>query len=177
MRINLKDNGVKMTSTHTLIIGASAAGLASAACLQKENIEFIILEKYSQVATSWRNHYDRLHLHTSKKWSALPFKNFDASLSKYPSRQDVINYLDTYAKELNIQPVFDAEVLSVKKEEDHWITKTNAETYQSRFLIVATGRNHTPKMAEFEGLRSFKEIFYTAHIIKTGKRLLERMYW
>ena len=145
-----------MTSTHTLIIGASAAGLAAAACLQKAGIKFIILEKTSQVASSWRNHYDRLHLHTSKKWSALPFKKFDDSLPKYPGRQQVVDYLDNYAKEFNIQPVFNTEVVAVKKEKGLWITETNNGTYRSNCVIVATGMNHTPAIPSFDGLTSFK---------------------
>ena len=112
-----------MISTHTLIVGASAAGLASAACLQKEGIGFIILEKYPQIATNWRNYYDRLHLHTSKKWSALPFKKFDRSLPKYPARQDVVDYLDNYLEGLKIQPVYSCEVLSLRKEESNWIAE------------------------------------------------------
>ena len=116
----------------------------------KDGREFIILEKYSQVATGWRNHYDRLHLHTNKKCSELPFKNFDRSLPNYPARQDVVNYLDDYAKELNIHPVFDTEVLSIRKENDNWITETNKDTYQSGFVIVATGRNHKPRMPKWK---------------------------
>ncbi len=145
-----------MTSTQTLIIGASAAGLASAACLQKAGIEFIILEKNSQVATTWRNHYDRLHLHTSKKWSALPFKKFDDSLPKYPGRQQVVDYLDNYAKEFSIYPVFNTEVGAVKKEKGHWIIETNNGTYRSNYVIVATGMNHTPVIPPFDGLTSFE---------------------
>lgn len=140
-----------MTVTHTLIIGGSAAGLASAACLQKAGVPFILLEKHSHVANSWRNHYDRLHLHTSKKWSALPFKKFDTAVGSYPSRQDVINYLDIYSRELNINPVFNTEVLSLNKDGAHWIAKTNTETYQSLFVIVATGRNLKPKCQNFKG--------------------------
>lgn len=145
-----------MPSTHTLIIGASAAGLASAACLKKEGIEFIILEKSSQVATSWRNHYDRLHLHTSKKWSALPFLKFEDSISKYPGRQQVVNYLDSYANEFNIHPVFNTTVFSARKENGYWTIATNNDTYQSKFVIVATGLNHTPQMPVFTGMDSFK---------------------
>ncbi len=144
-----------MVSTQTLIIGASAAGLASAACLQKEGLEFIILERSSDVASQWRKHYDRLHLHTSKKWSALPFLKFSRTVSKYPSRQDVVNYLDQYAKELDIHPVFNTEALSLKKEGEYWITETNNGIYKSRFVILATGLNHTPKLPDFKGLSSF----------------------
>lgn len=158
-----------MTSTPTLIIGASAAGLAVAACLQKQGVPYMLVEKHSQVANSWRNHYDRLHLHTSKKWSALPYRNFDASVPGYPSRQDVINYLDNYSRELNIYPIFNTEALSVKKDGEYWITKTNNETYQSRFVIVATGRNHKPKMPAFAGSNSFEgDILHSAQF-KNGK--------
>jgi hypothetical protein len=158
-----------MTSTHTLIIGASAAGLASAACLQKVGIPFIILEKSPQIATKWRNHYDRLHLHTSKKWSALPFKSFDAVVNKYPSREDVVNYLDNYARELNLHPVFNTEVLSVKKNGENWITETNTGNYQSEFVIIATGINHQPTLAEFEGMNSFKGKIIHSSEYKNGK--------
>ena len=155
-------------TTPTLIIGASAAGLASAACLQKAGLPFIILEKYPQVATAWRNHYDRLHLHTTKKWSALPFKDFDRSLPSYPDRQDVVNYLDDYAREMNIHPVFNTEVVSVEREADHWITKTNKGTYQSSHVIVATGLNQKPSMPEFEGLNSFKGTVLHSSQYKNG---------
>ena len=117
-----------MTNTDTFIIGAGAAGLASAVCLQKEGIEFIVIEKSLQVANAWRHHYDRLHLHTSKKWSALPFRKFDASLPQYPSRQNVVDYLDKYAEKFIIHPVFDTEVLSVKRENEFWITRTSSGT-------------------------------------------------
>lgn len=152
-----------MTSTHTIVIGASAAGLASAACLQKQGIDFIILEKQAQVATSWRNHYDRLRLHTSKKWSALPFKYFDNTLPNYPSRQDVADYLDNYVMELNIHPVFNTEVRSVKRENNNWITETNDGSYQSSFVIVATGLNQQPNIPSVKGMDSFRgEILHSS---------------
>ena len=157
-----------MISTHTLIIGASAAGLASAACLQKAGIEFVIVEKYPQLATSWRNHYDRLHLHTSKKISTLPFKDFNDSLPQYPARRDVVDYLENYARELNIHPVFNTEVLSVKKEGETWVAETTQNTYQSKTVIVATGLNHTPKMPDFKGRDSFKGEILHSSTFKNG---------
>jgi len=158
-----------MLSAQALIIGASAAGLASAACLQKEGIEYIILEKNPQVADTWRNHYDRLHLHTSKKWSALPFKLFDRSLPQYPSRQDVVNYLDDYTKELNIHPLFDTKVLSVKKEEGCWISETTNGTYKSKFVIVATGMNQKPVLPVIKGINSFHGKVIHSSQYKNGK--------
>ena len=56
-----------MQQTNTLIVGASISGLASAASLQKQGIQYIIIEKQGQAAAPWRNHYHRLHLHTNKR--------------------------------------------------------------------------------------------------------------
>lgn len=55
--------------TDTVIVGASAAGLATAACLQRAAVPFVLLEQGAQVAGAWRTRYDRLHLHTSKDLS------------------------------------------------------------------------------------------------------------
>src|SRR5450755_4019402 len=110
--------------TNTLIIGSSISGLASAASLQKQNIDYIIIEKQNQVAYPWRNHYDRLHLHTSKRFSNLPYKKFGRIVPRYPGRQQVVDYLDEYQKEFNIDPVFNTDARSVNKEGDFWITET-----------------------------------------------------
>ena len=105
-----------MQQTNTLIVGASISGLASAASLQKQGIQYIIIEKQGQAAAPWRNHYHRLHLHTNKRISNLPYKKFDSSAPRYPSRQQVVDYLEDYQKAFNINPVFNTEAKSIKKE-------------------------------------------------------------
>ena len=84
--------------TNTLVIGASISGLATAAALNKSQIEYTIIEKQNQVVTPWRNHYERLHLHTSKRFSNLPYKKFDRTIPRYPSRQQVVDYMEDYQK-------------------------------------------------------------------------------
>lgn len=46
--------------TDTLIIGASAAGLATATCLKQAKLSFEILEGTDLVGDTWLHHYDRL---------------------------------------------------------------------------------------------------------------------
>jgi len=46
------------TDTDTVIVGASAAGLATAACLQRASVPFVLLEERAQVAGAWRTQYD-----------------------------------------------------------------------------------------------------------------------
>ncbi|CAL1517781.1 NAD(P)/FAD-dependent oxidoreductase [Chitinophaga sp. MM2321] len=155
--------------TNTLIIGASISGLASAASLYKHGIEYIIIEKQGQVASPWRNHYDRLHLHTSKIFSNLPYKKFGSSIPRYPSRQQVVDYLDDYQKEFNINPVFNTEAISVKKEGDYWMTETTDGLFKSKYLIMATGAYGKPKPIHFKGMETFTGRILHSHAYRTGK--------
>ena len=56
------------------------------------------------VGSWWRRHYRRLHLHTVKEHSSLPGLPFPESAPRYPSRADVVSYLDTYAARFGIVP-------------------------------------------------------------------------
>ena len=73
------------THTETLVVGASISGLALGAALQKHGIDFTIIEKENAIAQPWRNHYERLHLHTSKRYSNLPYKKFGNEIPRYPA--------------------------------------------------------------------------------------------
>lgn len=158
-----------MKQTETLVVGASISGLASASSLQKQHIEYIVIEKQSQVATPWRNHYDRLHLHTNKRISNLPYKKFDRKIPRYPSRQQVVDYLEDYQKEFNINPLFNAEAKSIRKENDYWITETTNETFISKWLIMATGPFGKPKPVNFKGMETFTGTIMHSYGYKTGK--------
>lgn len=158
-----------MKQTNTLIVGASISGLASAACLQKQGIEYTIIEKESEIAAPWHNHYERLHLHTNKRISNLPFKKFDQTIPRYPSRQQVIDYLENYRSEFNINPVFNTEAKSIKKINGDWITETNNETFKSGNIIIATGPYCKPKPVSFKGMETFAGKIVHSFQYKSGK--------
>lgn len=155
--------------TNTLVIGASISGLATAVSLQKQKIEYTIIEKQNQVATPWRNHYERLHLHTSKRLSNLPYKKFSKSIPRYPSRNQVLDYLDDYKKEFNLDPVFNTEALSIKKEDGYWFTETTNGYFQSKNVVMATGVYGKPKPVNFKGIETFPGKILHSYEYKTGK--------
>jgi indole-3-pyruvate monooxygenase len=158
-----------MQQTETLVVGASISGLASASSLQKQNIEYIIIEKESKVATPWRNHYDRLHLHTNKRVSCLPYKKFENTIPRYPTRQQMVGYLEDYQKEFNINPFFNTEAKSIRRESEYWITETTSETFKSKYLIMATGPYGKPKPVSFKGSQTFPGKIIHSCSYKTGK--------
>ena len=81
-----------MEQTTVAIIGAGPAGLAVGACLRRAGVDFTILEKQNHVGSSWRKHYERLHLHTIKRFSSLPFRGLDKNCPRYVPREQMVRY-------------------------------------------------------------------------------------
>src|ERR1700693_5958754 len=89
-------------SADVLIVGAGPAGLAVGAVLRRAGGSALILEQADCVGSKWYTHYERLHLHTAKRLSQLPYMPFPHDFPTYPSRLQVIAYLDAYAKQFEL---------------------------------------------------------------------------
>jgi len=140
----------------TLVIGAGPAGLAVAACLKKRGASCIIVDRATDVGSSWRRHYDRLHLHSDRDRSALPYLSFPAGTPRYPSREQVIEYLEHYARHFELAPHFNEEVRAVRPRNAGWIATTTGGVYHSRQLVVATGYNAVPCLPRWRGQERFR---------------------
>ena len=165
------------TSSTVLIVGASFSGLATAACLTRRKIAYSIIEKESTVGAPWRHHYDRLHLHTNKRLSGLPYRGWGAAAPRYPGRLEVIGYLEDYQRAFDIQPHFQTEALSIRRLEDRWVTETNKGRFESRFVVMATGAYGRPRTVELAGQESFPGRVLHSYEYKTaadfrGQRVL-----
>ncbi len=154
--------------TRVIVVGAGPAGLAIGACLRHEAIPFTILERADQIGSSWRKHYERLHLHTAKRFSALPFLPFPHDYPRYPSRQQVIDYLDAYAQAFDLRPRLNQQVESVSFQKGHWITRTPDTEYVSDALVIATGLNESPNLPTWPGQDSFKGSILHSSEYKNG---------
>lgn len=145
-----------MSSAETLIIGAGPAGLAAGACLRKRGRSFIVLER-ATIGSSWQRHYERLHLHTTARHSALPYLDFPRGTPRYPSREQMLAYMLRYAQHFDLQPLLGEEVCSVHHGDGEWITTTlKGNTYRSVRVIVATGYNAVPRVPAWPGQDRFR---------------------
>ncbi|HSG44101.1 MAG TPA: NAD(P)/FAD-dependent oxidoreductase [Anaerolineales bacterium] len=144
-----------MSKINTIIIGAGAAGLATGACLKQAGIPNIILEQSNQVGATWRKHYDRLHLHTDKRNSQLPFLPMPKDFPRYPARDQVVSYLENYAKQFKLDIFFDQQVTSVKRIDGQWHVQTESMLHSAPNLVVACGYSRQPLKPEWPGLDTF----------------------
>ena len=154
---------------NTLIVGASAAGLSCAAQLKRAGVPFEIVEKHANVGQAWRNHYHRLHLHTNKSASNLPYKKFPNNVSKYPSREEVIQYLEQYCSDMEISPRFNTTVQHIEQSNGTWLTKTDRGVIESHSLIICTGNTNLPKEVVKPGMETFPGKIIHSSQYKNGK--------
>ena len=142
--------------TETLVIGASAAGLATGAELRKRGREFEIIEAEDVVAASWRRHYDRLHLHTAKAFSALSGLAMPKSWPRYPARDQVVQYLEDYRERFSLQPHFGETVHRIERDDETWETTTSKESWRSTNVVIATGRARVPVRPTWPGMDQYR---------------------
>lgn len=164
--------------TTVLVIGAGPAGLASAHYLQQRNIPYLLLERQT-VGYSWQNHYDRLHLHTLKEVSALPGLPMPAEYPEFASRQQVVDYLQYYARhfDLNVQENTVVESADYHAYHQTWHVKTSRGELTARYLIAATGIWARPIRPTFGGEDDFTGCIMHASEYKnadsfTGQKVL-----
>lgn len=144
-----------MIETESLVAGAGPSGLAVGACLRQAGREFEIVEAGDQVGYRWRNHYDRLHLHTDRRYSGLPHFAIPSDLPKYVSRDEFAGYLDAYAKHFELEPRTGEPLESVRRVDDAWEVETAKEVYRTQNVVIATGANRVPNRPHFPGQESF----------------------
>ena len=55
----------------------------------------------------------------------------------YPSRAQVVEYLEGYAGHFRLQPVFNTTVLKVARDGSQWIANTNQEAVSAPVVAIA----------------------------------------
>ncbi|MEU1461285.1 NAD(P)/FAD-dependent oxidoreductase [Streptomyces sp. NPDC005727] len=140
------------------VIGAGPGGLAAAYALRARGVRAVVLEKSDRVGASWRGHYDRLHLHTTRRLSALPGLAMPRRFGRWVSRDNVVRYLERYAEHHELEIVTGVEVFRVERAQDGdgWVLHASGgRELTGSAVVVATGHNHTPRVPGWPGLDGY----------------------
>jgi cation diffusion facilitator CzcD-associated flavoprotein CzcO len=124
--------------------------------MRAKGLEVAVLERSDHVGAAWRGHYDRLHLHTDRKHSNLPGMPMPESWPLYPSRLQVIEYLESYAARFGIRPVFGTDVVSLKRQGARWSAATAGGVVAAPVAVVATGMARTPHRPSWPGIELYR---------------------
>ncbi|MFF8592511.1 flavin-containing monooxygenase [Streptomyces sp. NPDC015220] len=136
------------------VVGGGPGGLAAAYALRARGVRAVVLERSDQVGASWRGHYDRLRLHTTRRLSALPGLPIPRRFGRWVARDDVVRYLEKYAEHHALEIVTGVEVTRVEPAPDGtgWLLRaTGGRELTGGAVVVATGHNHTPRLPDWPG--------------------------
>ncbi|WP_330437301.1 flavin-containing monooxygenase [Streptomyces griseoaurantiacus] len=147
------------------VIGGGPGGLAAAQALRAKGVRAVVLERSDQVGSSWRGHYERLRLHTTRGLSSLPGLAMPRSFGRWVSRENVVRYLEKYAEHHELEIVTGVEVSRVERAPDGegWLLRASGgRELTGRAVVLATGFNHTPYVPQWPGREDWSGEFLHA---------------
>lgn len=135
-----------MESHDVIIIGAGQAGLAMGHHLAEQGMRFAILEAAPVLGRSWSRRWDSLKLFTPGAYSGLPGLAFPGDPDHFPARDEVVAYLQGYARTFDLPVRLEEQVSRLARVdgEGFEIATTGARTYHARQVVVATGPFQRP---------------------------------
>lgn len=152
-----------------LIIGGGQAGLALGARLQLLEIPYKIIEAGPQPGTAWRKRYPSLHLHDPCWYNHMPYLPFPESWPVFCPRDKIADWLEFYAKALDLNVQTKTLVTKVSKavgSDDSWDVQIRSQespssssssdsrstststtrTLTAKHIVFATGNSSKPRL-------------------------------
>ena len=159
------------------MIGAGAAGLATAAMLKRAGVRTAVLERSDRIGSSWLSRYDRLRLNTLRWMSDLPGYPCGKAYGAFPTARDWAAYLERYAEHHELDVRLGVEVSRIDLGRLEWVLKTSAGELRAPAVVVASGYDHEPRLPNWPGAERFEgELTHAASYRNAepyaGKRVL-----
>jgi putative flavoprotein involved in K+ transport len=145
------DGGLGAERFETVIIGGGQAGLAVGRQLARRDRPFVILDAGQRVGDSWHHRWDSLRLFTPARYDALPGLRFPAPGHSAPTKDQMADYLATYAEHFRLPIRTGVRVDGVSREGNRYVLTAGGRRLEAEQVVVATGGFKDPKIPPFAG--------------------------
>jgi putative flavoprotein involved in K+ transport len=134
----------------TIVVGGGQAGLATGYHLRRRGASFVILEAHDRIGESWRRRWDSLRLFTPARNSGLPGRPFPAPGHTFPTKDEVADYLEAYARTMDLPVRTGVHVDSLDRTDDGgFVICAGDDRYEAAHVVVATGGYGEPRVPVF----------------------------
>jgi putative flavoprotein involved in K+ transport len=127
-----------------VVIGGGQAGLAIGYFLSQQRRRFTILEAADQPAAAWRERWDSLKLFTPVRRDSLPGRAFPGEPDSYPTRDEVVAYLEDYARHFELPVELDSRAAAVRCSDAGFEVELADRRYTTDQVVIATGPFQVP---------------------------------
>jgi putative flavoprotein involved in K+ transport len=132
-----------------VVIGGGQAGLSVGYHLMRRGVRFVILDGSARIGDTWRNRWDSLRLFTPAWLDALDGLPFPAPPSYFPTKDEMGDYLELYAKHFKLPVRSLVRVESVSRKNDRYLVTTSHREYDAAHVVVAMANYQKRRVPEF----------------------------
>jgi putative flavoprotein involved in K+ transport len=134
-----------------VIVGGGQSGLATAATALAAGLHPVLLEQSTETVGSWPRYYDSLRAFSPAGSCGLPGRRFPGDPHRYPTRDEIADYLRNYRDSLDVDIRTGHHVHSVCTGADGFLVRTTGGELHTRTLIAATGMFGNPHRPTLPG--------------------------
>lgn len=132
-----------------VIVGAGQAGLALGSFLRRAGLDFALLDAHPRIGDAWRRRYDSLRLFTPAKRDALPGLPFPGGPERYPTKDEVADYLEVYARTFELPVLTNTRVARLEQDGEEFALHTSRGLLRARRVVIAAGPFGSPFVPPF----------------------------
>jgi putative flavoprotein involved in K+ transport len=134
-----------------VVVGGGQAGLVIGYYLARQGRKFLILEREQDVAATWRDRWESLILFTPRAYDSLPGLEFPGDPAGYPTRAEVLAYLQRYAAHFELPVRLGAPAKALRREADQFVLELDDGRITADQVVIATGPFQEPRVPAFAG--------------------------
>jgi putative flavoprotein involved in K+ transport len=139
-----------------IVVGAGPAGLSTAGALRRLGVGSVVLEKDAEIGARWASRYERLRLHTVRRFSGLVHHPIPNRFPRYVPKDDFADYLREYAARYELDVRVGSDVTRVREEPPGWSVETaRDEAWRAPVVVIATGKYDRPVIPDWPGREAY----------------------
>jgi putative flavoprotein involved in K+ transport len=140
---------IRSERVQVVVIGGGQAGLSVGHCLAQRGLSFVILEANARVGDSWRRRWDSLRLFSPAKYDVLIGLPFPAPPFSFPKKDEMADYLETYAKHFDLPVRTGVKVDRVSRDGTRYIVDAGDRRYEADHVVVAMATYQAGRVPDF----------------------------